>query len=97
MKKDVEGARHFREVLAETPKDERLQMEWSFNISDAIDAAIQKKGLTKKEFAKQTGTSCAAVSRWLSGGHNFTLSTLAKISAVLGVPIIYIPHSGLPE
>ena len=90
MKKDIEGARHFREVLAETPKDERLQMEWSFNISDVIDEALHRQGLTKKELAERTGTSCAAVSRWLSGGHNFTLSTLARISAVLDVPIISI-------
>ena len=92
MKKDIDGARLFREVMAETPKDERLQMEWSFNISDVIDEALKKQGITKKELAKRTGTSCAAVSRWLSGGHNFTLSTLAKISAVLGVPIISIAH-----
>ena len=92
MTKDVVGAKHFREVLAETPKDERLQMEWSFSISDAIDAALQKQGITKKELAERTGTSSAAVSRWLSGGHNFTLSTLAKIQAVLDVPIISVAH-----
>ena len=92
MKKDINGASLFREVLAETPKDERLQMEWSFNISDVIDDALQKQGITKKELAKRTGTSCAAVSRWLSGGHNFTLSTLARISAVLGIPLISVVH-----
>ena len=92
MTKDVVAAKHFREVLTETPKDERLQMEWSFSISDAIDAALQKQGITKKELAERTGTSCAAVSRWLSGGHNFTLSTLAKIQAVLDVPLISVEH-----
>ena len=65
-------------------------MEWSFIISDVIEEALQKQGITKKEFAKRTGTSFAAVSRWLSGGHNFTLSTLARISAVLGVPVISV-------
>lgn len=60
------------------------------HISDAIDAALQKQGITKKELAERTGTSCAAVSRWLSGGHNFTLSTLAKIQAVLGVQLISV-------
>jgi ribosome-binding protein aMBF1 (putative translation factor) len=90
MKKDVEGAKHFREVIKETPKDERLQMEWSFSLSDAIDTALQKQGITKKELAERTGTSCAAVSRWLSGGHNFTLSTLARIQSVLDVQLISI-------
>ncbi len=90
MKKDAEGAKHFHEVLAETPKDERLQMEWSFYISDLIDDALRKKGMSRKELAECTGTSCAAVTRWLSGGHNFTLSTLAKISTALGEQIIKI-------
>ena len=90
MKKDVEGAKHFREIIKETPKDERLQMEWSFSLSDAIDTALQKQGITKKELAERTGTSCAAVSRWLSGGHNFTLSTLARIQSVLDVQLISI-------
>ena len=90
MKKDVEGAKHFREVIKETPKDERLQMEWSFSLSDAIDTALQKQGITKKELAERTGTSCAAVSRWLSGGHSFTLSTLARIQSVLDVQLISI-------
>lgn len=90
MKKDVEGAKHFREVIKETPKDERLQMEWSFSLSDAIDTALQEQGITKKELAERTGTSCAAVSRWLSGGHNFTLSTLARIQSVLDVQLISI-------
>jgi len=47
--------------------------------------------MTQKELAKRLGTSAAAVSRWLGGGHNFTLSTLARISVVLDVPLISVP------
>ena len=32
----------------------------------------------------------AEVSRWLSGNHNFTLATLAKISVALGVNLITV-------
>lgn len=90
MKKDVSGARHFREAVANTPQDIRQQMEWSFHIADEIDDALKAKGMTQKELASALGTSAAAVSRWLGGGHNFTLSTLARISAVLGVPLISV-------
>ena len=65
-------------------------MEWSFHIADQINDALKANGMTQKELAERIGTSAAAVSRWLSGGHNFTLSTLAKISAVLGVPLISV-------
>ena len=91
MKQDVNGAKHFHEVLAATPKDLRQQMEWSFHIADEIDDVLKAKGMTQKELAKRLGTSAAAVSRWLGGGHNFTLSTLARIYVVLDVPLISVP------
>ena len=90
MKKDVLGAKHFREAVASTPQDLRQQMEWSFHIADEIDDALRAKGMTQKELALALGTSPAAVTRWLGGGHNFTLSTLAKISSVLGTPLISV-------
>lgn len=65
-------------------------MDLTFQIADRIDALLKQKGISQKELAKLTQTSEAAVSRWLSGTHNFTLSTLAKISAVLGEKIIVV-------
>lgn len=70
-----------------------MKVDWSLDISTAIDDALKAKGMTRKEFALALGTSAAVVSRWLSGTHNFKLSTLARISAVLGVPLINITKS----
>jgi predicted transcriptional regulator len=80
----------FREALAEIPKDVSLQVNWSFGISDKIDALLKETGLSQKEFANKRGKTEAEVSRWLSGSHNFTLKTLARISAVLGKDLITI-------
>ena len=80
----------FQQVLDETPKEIRQQVEWSYDIADKLDAKLRELGVTQKEFAPRVGTSEAAVSKWLGGGHNFTLSTLAKISSVLGEPVISI-------
>lgn len=80
----------FRNALSEIPKDVSLQVGWSFGISDKIDARIKEMGLTQKEFAKLVGKSEPEVTRWLSGTHNFTLKTLAKISAVLGEDLIVV-------
>lgn len=80
----------FRNALSGIPKDVSLQVGWSFGISDKIDARIKKMGLTQKEFAKLVGKSEPEVTRWLSGTHNFTLKTLAKISAVLGEDLIMV-------
>ena len=80
----------FREALAEIPKDVSLQVNCSFGISDKIDALLKETGLSQKEFANKMGKTEAEVSRWLSGSHNFTLKTLARISAVLGKDLITI-------
>ena len=80
----------FREAVANVPEDVRLETDWSFEISDKIADALEKKGMTQKMFAKQIGKTETEVSRWLSGTHNFTLRTIAKISSVLGTNIITV-------
>ena len=80
----------FNECVAATPKDIQQRVDWSFRIADKIDGILKERGLTQKEFARQIGRSEAEVCRWVGGTHNFTLSTLAKISTVLGVPLITV-------
>jgi len=90
MKKDEKGAALFQKILDETPQEIKMQVDWQFGISDAIYNRLQELGMSKKELAQKAGTSPAAVTRWIGGGQNFTLSTLAKISAVLDVPLITV-------
>ncbi|MBR2235489.1 MAG: helix-turn-helix transcriptional regulator [Prevotella sp.] len=90
MKHAAETEKLFQKVLDETPQEMKTQVEWQYSISDAIYNRLQELGMSKKELAQKAGTSPAAVTRWIGGGQNFTLSTLAKISAVLGVPLITV-------
>ena len=90
MKHSSETERLFQQSLDETPKFIKIQVKWSYEIADWIDDSLRKRGLSQKEFAKIVGTSEAAVSHWVGVGHNFTLSTLAKISAALDIPLISI-------
>lgn len=80
----------YSEAVSNVPEDVRLETDWSFAISDKIADALEKKGMTQKMFAKQIGKTETEVSRWLSGTHNFTLRTIAKISSVLGMNIITV-------
>lgn len=90
MRHAAETERLFNKIADDTPEDSKTKVDWSFSISTAIDEALKRNGMGKKELASLTGTSPAAVTRWLGGNHNFTLSTLAKISSVLGVPLISV-------
>lgn len=56
--------------------------QWWYN------ALIKKKGMTKKEFADFIGKSPSEVTKWLSGQHNFTIRTLAMLSAYFDETLI---------
>lgn len=83
-------AKLFDELVASTPPDVRQRVDWSFSIADKLSGILKRRGLTQQEFARMMGCSQAEVSRWCGGVHNFTLSTLAKISTTLGEPIISV-------
>lgn len=86
----AETERLFNKIIDETPQELKTQVDWQFDLANVIFSRLQEIGMSKKELAHKVGTSPAAVTRWLGGNHNFTLSTLAKISSVLGVPLISV-------
>lgn len=79
----------FQQMLDNIPADTRLEIDWSFAIANRIDYLIKKNGLSKRSFAEALGKRPSEVSKWLSGQHNFTLRTLATISAYFGEELIH--------
>lgn len=86
----MKGQKFFIDALNGIPDDIEKQVEWSMLVSDKIAGILERRSLTQKDFAKSIGRSEAEVSRWLGGTHNFTLSTLAKISSSLGEDVIRV-------
>lgn len=78
----------FQDELNEIPDDVKKEVDWSFAIADRIEKLLNDRNITHKEWASQIGKTEAEVSRWVSGTHNFTLRTLAKISIALGEDLI---------
>lgn len=80
----------YLEAVKNIPLEIRKETSFCFAVSDKIHTLLTDRGMTQKELAKKMGKTEAEVSVWLSGQHNFTLRTLAKISAVLGEDLIQI-------
>ena len=78
----------FQDELNEIPDDVKKEVDWSFAIAERIETVLNERNITHKEWASQIGKTEAEVSRWVSGTHNFTLRTLAKISIALGEDLI---------
>lgn len=73
------------------PENKRF-ISINLDISSQIYAFLRQKKLTQKDFAKAIGKNESEVSKWLSGSHNLTLKSIAKMEAVLNENIILTPQ-----
>ena len=79
-----------RELLSDISPEERAEARLSFQISNRLDFLMKEKGLSKKQLADAIGKRPSEITRWLSGEHNFTISTLAMLSSFFGQPIVTV-------
>lgn len=79
------------EIRSTISPEMKLQTEMSVAIANRIYEILESKGMTQKELARRLGKTETEVSRWLSGMHNLTLSTICKISSALGEEIVTVP------
>ena len=80
--KDIRN--RYREMVSQVPPEITEEINQSFAISNKIESLKQERGLSKKQFAAQLGKRPSEITRWLSGQHNFTVSTLAMLSTFFG-------------
>lgn len=71
-----------------TPANINKQVDLCVAIANRILALLDERNMKQRDLAKALGKTETEVSRWLSGTHNLTISTIAKIATVLGDDII---------
>lgn len=79
-----------QELFDEIPREKREETRLSFAISNRLDSLMKERGLNRKQIAEALGKRPNEITRWLSGEHNFTISTLAMLSTFFGQPIVTI-------
>ena len=80
----------YNQIVASIPEFIHKEVDMEMAVSNRIYKLMQEKGLSKVEFARSIGKRPCEITKWLSGQHNFTLSTLAKLSSFFGQPIITV-------
>ena len=70
----------------------REQSQARFQIAERISEILKAKGLTQKDFARLLNKRESEISKWLTGRHNFTTQTIARIETALGSKLISIAH-----
>ncbi len=73
------------------PEDVERFVDKNLDISQQIYTLLKAKGWNQNDLATSLGKSNAEISKWLSGSHNLTLRSIAKMEAALGTDIILTP------
>ena len=73
----------FRDCLAAIPAEQKAEFDLSFGIAERISEILKARLLNKRD---------SEISKWLTGRHNFTTQTIARIETALGSKLISIAH-----
>ena len=82
------------DIRAQMSPEMKKRMDLTVAIANRIYQILETKGMSQKDLAQKLGKTETEVSRWLSGMHNLTIGTIAKISIALGEEILVIPSNG---
>ena len=91
------ASKYFDKVIARRKPETKIFVSKYLDIVERIHQILQAKGMTQKDLAKAMEKRESEISRWLSGEHNLTLKSIAKLEAALGEEIISIPASTFLE
>lgn len=80
----------FRQCLSVIPEEQRAEFDLSYGIAERLDTLLKQKGITQHELARRLGKRDSEVSKWLTGRHNFTTSTIARIETAVGEKLVII-------
>lgn len=80
-------------IRESTPPEVNRQVDIAVQVANRVYELLEEKGMSQKELAKKLGKTETEVSRWLSGTHNLTIATIAKLSVALEDDIIITTHS----
>ena len=80
----------FEELIANVPADISREFSLRHDVAARIEEIIRRKGWSQADFAKAMNKKESEISKWLGGGHNFTLATIAKIETILEESVISV-------
>ena len=83
-------------IRQQTPPEINKQVDLCVAIANRVYDIMEERGMSQRDLARALGKTETEVSRWLSGTHNLTIATIAKIAIVLNDDIIATTISQKP-
>lgn len=82
-------------IRQNTAPEVNKQVDLCVTIANRVYKLMEEKGMKQRDLARAMGKTETEVSRWLSGTHNLTIATIAKMASVLGDDIIMPTQSNV--
>lgn len=79
------------------PSYKKRMIGISIDIGAQIHEYMKSEGINQRELADRLDKKESEISKWLSGSHNFTIETIAKIEEVFGKKIVLVPMFAAQE
>lgn len=79
-------------ILSKMPDDTKIFVNKYADLVVRINQIQNEKGITQKSLAEKMGKKPSEICKWLSGEHNFTLRSIAKLEAELGELLLEVPE-----
>ena len=76
-----------------TQPETRRYVQKNLAVAAEINRLMKERGWTQKDLAKKMGKTESEVSKWLSGLHNLTLKSIAKLEIVLEADLLTVPET----
>jgi transcriptional regulator with XRE-family HTH domain len=81
--------KNFFDLVKEVPKWISNYNRLSMDIASRIEILLKDKNLNQKKLADLLGKKESEISKLLSGSHNFTIKTIAKLEEALNTQLLY--------
>ena len=76
-----------------TKPETRRYVHKNLMVMAEISRLMKAKGWSQKDLAKKMGKTESEISKWMSGLHNLTLKSVAKLEVVLDASLLEVPQS----
>jgi transcriptional regulator with XRE-family HTH domain len=89
INKNKNEQQFFKDYLASIPDAVKKYVRLSVDIASQINSSLKQKNISQRDLAVSLDKNESEISKWLSGNHNFTLKSLAKLESVLDEQLIF--------
>lgn len=86
-----------KQILQETPEETKIFVTMYADILVRIKQLMKEKKMTQKSLAEKLDKQPSEINKWLSGKHNLTLKSIAKMQTQFTEPIFYVPMTSRVE